>query len=112
MSTRDSESRAELTPVLSGWNGIARYLGKGIRTIQRWERQFDLPVRRTHEGPKSTVLALPAEIDAWVRAREFHVRKEASRKSERLLLLESLRELRAENQKLRRQLEALRAKRE
>jgi hypothetical protein len=112
MSTQDSQSEFELAPVLSGWKGIARYLGKGIRTLQRWERQFDFPVRRIHEGPKSTVLAVPAEIDAWVRAREFHVRKEVSRKSEQLLLLQSLRELRAENQELRRQLEAERAKRQ
>jgi hypothetical protein len=65
MSTQESESKSELMPVLLGWKGIARYLGKGIRTVQRWESEFDFPVRRTHEGPTS-VLAVPAEIDAWV----------------------------------------------
>jgi hypothetical protein len=109
MPTHDNQDRSELTPILSGWKDIAKYLRRGIRTVQRWEREYDFPVRRTHVGPKSTVLAVPAEIDAWVRARDFQ--KNAHGRTERMLLLQSLKELRAENQELRRLLEAERSKR-
>jgi hypothetical protein len=99
--------------VLSDWRLIARYLGKSVRTVQRWERELGLPVRRTHGGPKSAVIAVPAEIDAWVQARNLHAGGAGSSKSERMmLLLQSVRDLRAENQTLRRQLEAERAKRQ
>jgi hypothetical protein len=99
--------------VLSDWKLIGRYLGKSVRTVQRWERELGLPVRRTHDGIKSAVIAVPAEIDDWVQARKFHVGETGSSKSERMmLLLQSLRDLRAENQKLRRQLEAERARRQ
>ena len=27
--------------VFTSWKEIACYLGKGIRTVQRWERDFD-----------------------------------------------------------------------
>jgi hypothetical protein len=116
MSTRHIDADPDqgagvVAPILIGWKNIARYLGAGIRTVQRWESGLGLPVRRTRQESKSTVLAVPADIDAWVRARGFHAGKEASRKSERMLLLHSLRELREENQELRRQLEAERAKR-
>ena len=30
--------------VLNGWKEIANYLGKGVRTVQRYEREFGLPV--------------------------------------------------------------------
>jgi hypothetical protein len=103
-----------MTSVIAGWKDIGLYLGKGTRTVQRWERDLGLPVRRTHEGPKPGVLAVRAEIDAWVQARRLHGgRIITSRKLEReRLLLQSLKELRSENQELRRLLEAERAKRE
>jgi phage terminase Nu1 subunit (DNA packaging protein) len=111
MSTRDNDADPDqgpgvVAPILIGWKNIARYLGVGIRTVQRWESSLGLPVRRTRRESKSTVLAVRAEIDTWVRARGFDIGKEASRKSERMLLLRSLRELQAENQELRRLLEA------
>jgi hypothetical protein len=99
--------------VLSDWRLIARYLGKSVRTVQRWERELGLPVRRTHGSPKSAVIAVPAEIDAWLQALKLHAGGAGSSKSERMmLLLQSVRDLRAENQILRRQLEAERAKRQ
>jgi len=53
--------------VLSSWKEIASYLGKGVRTVQRWERELDLPVRRPKPNEKQIVLAFPDELDAWVR---------------------------------------------
>jgi hypothetical protein len=54
---------------LSGWKAIASYLGKSIRTVQRWEREMELPIRRL-EGPKGEVIfAFVAEIDQWMESR-------------------------------------------
>lgn len=57
--------------VLNSWKEIASYLGKGIRTVQRYEREYRLPVRRLQGKPHSSVLALRQELDRWVRETEF-----------------------------------------
>jgi hypothetical protein len=54
--------------VLSSWKEIAAYLGKGVRTVQRWERELDLPVRRPKPNEKQIVLAFPEELDSWLRS--------------------------------------------
>jgi hypothetical protein len=53
--------------VLGSWKEIANYLGKGVRTVQRWERESALPVHRPATSRKGLVLAFPGELDAWVR---------------------------------------------
>ena len=53
---------------LNGWKQIADYLGKGVRTVQRYERNFRLPVRRPSGRSEGAVMATPAEIDAWFSA--------------------------------------------
>jgi hypothetical protein len=53
---------------LSGWKEIANYLDKGVRTVQRYERQLGLPVRRPAGNPWGSVVATRAELDAWVKA--------------------------------------------
>src|SRR5215475_3018600 len=53
---------------LSGWKDIANYLGKGVRTVQRYERQLGLPVRRPAGKPWGSVVATRGELDAWVSA--------------------------------------------
>lgn len=60
---------AKNTPqILSGWKEIANYLGKGVRTVQRYERLHGFPVRRPAGKPWGSVVATTAEIDAWVGA--------------------------------------------
>jgi hypothetical protein len=54
--------------ILSGWKEIAIYLGKGVRTVQRYERLHGLPVRRPAGKPSGSVVATKAEIDGWVDA--------------------------------------------
>lgn len=54
--------------IFSGWKEIANYLGKGVRTIQRYESQMGLPVRRPAGRSRAAVLATKAELDAWVSA--------------------------------------------
>ena len=56
-------------PVLTSWKDIARYMGKGVRTVQRWEQDFGLPVRRPHGSSKKAILARPGDLDAWVALR-------------------------------------------
>jgi hypothetical protein len=51
--------------ILSGWKEIAHYLGRGVRTVQRWE-QLGLPVRRPHSHLGSPVVVSSEEIDAWL----------------------------------------------
>ena len=53
--------------LLNSWKDIANYLGRGVRTVQRWEAQLHLPVRRAHMHPRSSVTALKSDIDQWVR---------------------------------------------
>jgi hypothetical protein len=55
--------------VLTSWKEIARYMGKGVRTVQRWEQDFGLPVRRPHGSNKKAILARPSDLDAWVAMR-------------------------------------------
>lgn len=56
-------------PVLTSWKDIARYMGKGVRTVQRWEQDFGLPVRRPLGSSKKAILARPQDLDAWVALR-------------------------------------------
>jgi hypothetical protein len=54
---------------LSGWKEIGNYLGKGVRTVQRYERRSGLPVRRPAGNPSGGgVIATKAELDGWVKA--------------------------------------------
>jgi hypothetical protein len=52
--------------VLTSWKEIAAYLGKGVRTVQRWEKGDRLPVRRI--AGTSKIVAHRDELDLWLRA--------------------------------------------
>ncbi|MBV8674113.1 MAG: hypothetical protein JOZ33_11810 [Acidobacteriaceae bacterium] len=61
---------SDVPPVLTCWKDIAQYLGKGVRTVQRWEQEFGLPVRRPNGiDHKSPVAAHPTDLDAWLQTR-------------------------------------------
>ena len=62
---------AEQPKFLSGWKDIATYLGKGVRTVQRYERDLCLPVRRPAGKNRAAVIATKAELDAWVGASQI-----------------------------------------
>jgi hypothetical protein len=56
--------------VLTCWKDIANYLGKGVRTVQRWEQEFGLPVRRPNGiAHKSAVIAYARDLDTWLESR-------------------------------------------
>jgi hypothetical protein len=50
---------------LNGWKEIATYLGKSVSSVQRWERQLKLPVRRIKTTDGQIVGASRREFDAW-----------------------------------------------
>ena len=52
--------------VLTGWKEIANYLGRGVRTMQRYESQYGLPVHRPAGKDHSSVMAFPDELDRWL----------------------------------------------
>jgi hypothetical protein len=64
--------------ILSGWKEIANHLGKGVRTVQRYERNLRLPVRRPAGKSSSAVFALTSELDAWLDARPLGEKYELS----------------------------------
>jgi len=54
--------------IISGWKDIATYLQKGVRTVQRYEREIGLPVRRPAGKSAGSVMATKAELDGWIAA--------------------------------------------
>jgi Tol biopolymer transport system component len=52
------------------WKDIATYLNRGVTTVQRWEREEALPVRRLEHLKRGSVFAYKSEIDAWRAGRE------------------------------------------
>ena len=54
---------------LDSWKDIAVYLGREVRTVQRWAVARSLPVHRhPGGGNRPRVFSDKAEIDAWMRA--------------------------------------------
>src|SRR5258708_30336612 len=52
---------------LDSWGEIASYLGREVRTVQRWENTESLPVHRHEHKKKSTVYAYTGELDPWIK---------------------------------------------
>lgn len=69
MSVTETTDDTRLESRLIGWKRISNYLGCSERTARRWEREEDLPVHRHEHDKRSTVFALPAELDTWLSAR-------------------------------------------
>ena len=54
---------------LDSWKDIAAYLKRSVSTVQRWEQEEALPVRRHQHGQLGSIYASRAELDAWWEAR-------------------------------------------
>ena len=50
---------------LDSWKEIADYLGRGVTTVRRWEREEGLPVRRLEHTKRGSIIAYRSELDAW-----------------------------------------------
>jgi predicted DNA-binding transcriptional regulator AlpA len=63
-------ARAQNNERLNSWKEIAAYAGCGVRTIQRWEKEFGFPVHRIGKGEnQGVVFANKNEIDQWLNLR-------------------------------------------
>ncbi len=55
--------------ILRSWKEIANYVGACVKTVQRWEHQYDFPIRRLQRSKGAVVFALKAEVDSWMQMR-------------------------------------------
>lgn len=51
--------------ILNGWKEVANYMGRGVRTVQRWEK-LGLPVHRPNIRLRSAVVTTSEELDKWL----------------------------------------------
>jgi hypothetical protein len=52
--------------VFHSWKEIATYLNRGVRTVQRWHLDLQLPIHRENARDRSQVFAYKAELDQWL----------------------------------------------
>ena len=52
--------------ILTSWKEVAHHLGRSVRTVQRWEAQFGLPVQRPDGHQTGIIHASTAELDEWL----------------------------------------------
>ena len=103
--------------ILNSWKEISSYIGRGVRTVQRWEELYGLPVHRAAGRDRSAVYALSDEVDAWLRLGKMHdtpknhreVTPQSAERYRMLLertstLVERLRVLRQQSTQIREQL--------
>lgn len=55
--------------LLTGWKAIAGHLQTSVRTVQRWEADEALPVRRVKRTSRDAVEAETGELEAWLERR-------------------------------------------
>ena len=72
-STGDHGSEGPGRTRLEGWKEIAAYFGRSVRTIQRWERDEQLPIRRHLHGTAATVYGYTNEFARWRALRDQSV---------------------------------------
>ncbi|MGE5361447.1 MAG: tetratricopeptide repeat protein [Bacteroidales bacterium] len=64
---RQPAQEADHDDRLIGWKAIAAYLGRDIRTVQRWELAEKLPVHRLEHQRQASAYAFRSELDLWRR---------------------------------------------
>lgn len=52
--------------VLNSWKEISAFVGRGIRTAQRWERSSGMPVHRIGHGNRAPVYVVVSELNFWM----------------------------------------------
>jgi hypothetical protein len=60
--------------LLDSWKEIALYLGREVRTVQRWEKSEYLPVHRHIHQKNGSIYAFKEELDAWRNGRSLAAR--------------------------------------
>ena len=64
--TQGADGRRDL---LDSWKAIAQYLGRNVRTVQRWEKTENLPVHRHIHEKNGSVYAFRSELENWRKSR-------------------------------------------
>ncbi|HEU5453710.1 MAG TPA: tetratricopeptide repeat protein [Terriglobales bacterium] len=79
MASTDTETLSSLHPEdqLESWKEIAAYLGRDVRTVQRWEKSEGLPVHRHLHEKQGSVYAFRGEIDGWRAGRDVAALRDA-----------------------------------
>ena len=70
MPTTDTDGTTS-SDTIQGWKDIASYFGRSIRSVQRWEREFGLPVHRIRAVDGQTVYAIRVELEEWRKSRDL-----------------------------------------
>jgi Tol biopolymer transport system component len=68
----EAQNSAAQNRRLDSWKEIASFLGRGIRTVQRWEREEGLPVHRLPHADRGSVFADSNELSAWWERRQIN----------------------------------------
>ncbi len=66
-SLRDEPTESRL----DSWKEIASYLGRQVRTVQRWEKREHLPVHRHYHEKTGSIYAFKGEIETWRKGRSL-----------------------------------------
>lgn len=66
-----TDAAKEKAAKLTGWKEIAAFVGREVRTVQRWERELGLPVYRVPGSHGHSVFASPDEIERWFKGGRF-----------------------------------------
>jgi Tol biopolymer transport system component len=83
LSKPSSPGSAEpLEDRLDSWKEIAAYLGRGIRTVQRWEREEGLPVHRLLHEKRGSIYARRTELAAWWESRRQTLAAQPAREAD------------------------------
>jgi len=60
--------------ILDSWKAISEFLGRGIKTCYRWEKELGLPIHRINQdSPSSRVFAYKSEINEWLKEKANHI---------------------------------------
>jgi tetratricopeptide (TPR) repeat protein len=54
---------------LDGWKEVASHLGRGERTVKRWDVERGLPIHRVPGAGRATIYAYTVELDEWLKSR-------------------------------------------
>ncbi len=68
---------------LDSWKEIATFLKRGVRTVQRWEREEGLPVHRHQHRKLGSVYGFQSEVATWWNSRRRSLEAEDSAESKR-----------------------------
>lgn len=66
MSPDNNPPKSQAQLILNSWKEIATFFGRGVRTVQRWEQELQLPVHRIGKGKRSPVFAVASELKFWM----------------------------------------------